>query len=102
MVKSGCTQRLVLVGKRQSLDIAYDAAIQRACGLLPGAGYPRGCFPPLETLTFALRGERLASMSNGAAPAAMALDELFRRRKLPASSDELGTTHGLVTCRMIL
>lgn len=90
VVKSGRTQRTqLLVGETPSLDIAYDAAIQRA-GLLRVQD-THEMFSAVETLTFMkpLRGERLAIMSNGAAPAAMALDELFRRRgKIAGLSDE--------------
>lgn len=90
VVKSGRTQRAqLLTGETPSLDIAYDAAIQRA-GLLRVQD-THEMFSAVETLTFMkpLRGERLAIMSNGAAPAAMALDELFRRRgKIAGLSDE--------------
>ncbi|WP_341259593.1 bifunctional acetate--CoA ligase family protein/GNAT family N-acetyltransferase [Morganella morganii] len=93
VVKSGRTQRTqLLVGETPSLDIAYDAAIQRA-GLLRVQD-THEMFSAVETLTFMkpLRGERLAIMSNGAAPAAMALDELFRRRgKIAGLSDESST-----------
>lgn len=90
VVKSGRTQRAqLLTGEIPSLDIAYDAAIQRA-GLLRVQD-THEMFSAVETLTFMkpLRGERLAMISNGAAPAAMALDELFRRQgKIAGLSDE--------------
>lgn len=55
-----------------------------------GYRIPTKCFPPWKPdLYEAAARERTAIMSNGAAPAAMALDELFRRRgKIAGLSDE--------------
>lgn len=60
-------------------DAAYDAAIQRA-GLLRVRD-THELFSAVETLSHmrSLRGERLLIISNGIAPAALALDELLRR-----------------------
>ncbi|UNH27959.1 bifunctional acetate--CoA ligase family protein/GNAT family N-acetyltransferase [Moellerella wisconsensis] len=90
VVKSGRTQKVQqLLGEQPSFDVAYDAAIQRA-GLLRVQD-THEMFSAVETLSYMtpLRGDRLSIISNGAAPAAMALDELFRRNgKLAALGDE--------------
>ncbi|NRN28864.1 bifunctional acetate--CoA ligase family protein/GNAT family N-acetyltransferase [Photorhabdus heterorhabditis] len=97
VVKSGRTkQAQKLLGEQQNLDAAYDAAIQRA-GLLRVQD-THEMFSAVETLSYMspLRGERLFIVSNGAAPAAMALDELFRRNgKLATLGEE--TTKALKT-----
>ncbi|WP_434525542.1 bifunctional acetate--CoA ligase family protein/GNAT family N-acetyltransferase [Photorhabdus asymbiotica] len=97
VVKSGRTkQAQKLLGEQQNLDAAYDAAIQRA-GLLRVQD-THEMFSAVETLSYMspLRGERLFIISNGAAPAAMALDELFRRNgKLAMLGEE--TTKALKT-----
>ncbi|CDG16931.1 bifunctional acetate--CoA ligase family protein/GNAT family N-acetyltransferase [Xenorhabdus doucetiae] len=80
VVKSSRTRKAQqLLGEQQNFDVAYDAAIQRA-GLLRVQD-THEMFSAVETLSFMrpLRGERLLIVSNGSAPAAMALDELFRR-----------------------
>ena len=81
VVKSGRTQQAqYLLGEVQSFDSAYDAAIQRA-GLLRVQD-THEMFSAVETLSHMspLKGERLSIISNGNGPAAMALDELFRRK----------------------
>ncbi|PQQ24330.1 bifunctional acetate--CoA ligase family protein/GNAT family N-acetyltransferase [Photorhabdus hindustanensis] len=97
VVKSGRTKRAQkLLGEQQNLDAAYDAAIQRA-GLLRVQD-THEMFSAVETLSHMspLRGERLFIVSNGAAPTAMALDELFRRNgKLAILGEE--TTKALKT-----
>lgn len=89
VVKSGRSQRAQqLLNGQQGLDAAYDAAIQRA-GLLRVQD-THELFSAVETLSHMrpLRGERLLIVSNGSAPAAMALDELIRRNgKLATLSD---------------
>ncbi|HHG0427593.1 TPA: bifunctional acetate--CoA ligase family protein/GNAT family N-acetyltransferase [Yersinia enterocolitica] len=89
VVKSGRSQRAQqLLNGQQGLDAAYDAAIQRA-GLLRVQD-THELFSAVETLSHMhpLRGERLLIVSNGAAPAAMALDELISRNgKLATFSD---------------
>ncbi|CDG22111.1 conserved protein of unknown function [Xenorhabdus poinarii G6] len=80
VVKSSRTRKAQqLLGEQQNFDAAYDAAIQRAGLLRVQDTYEM--FSAVETLSFMrpLRGERLLIVSNGAAPAAMALDELLRR-----------------------
>ncbi|WP_436876706.1 bifunctional acetate--CoA ligase family protein/GNAT family N-acetyltransferase [Siccibacter turicensis] len=70
-------------------DQAWDAAIQRA-GLLRVED-THELFSAVETLSHMrpLRGERVMIVSNGAAPAALALDELWRRNgKLATLSEE--------------
>lgn len=90
VIKSGrSAQAQKLLNSPQSLDAAYDAAIQRA-GLLRVQD-THELFSAVETLSHMhpLRGERLLIMSNGAAPAAMALDQLLSRNgKLAALSRE--------------
>ena len=79
----------LLLNSQLGLDAAYDAAIQRA-GLLRVQD-THELFSAVETLSHMhpLRGERLMIVSNGAAPAAMALDELLGRNgKLATLSDE--------------
>ncbi|PVZ82704.1 protein acetyltransferase [Serratia sp. S1B] len=80
VIKSGRSQQAQrLLNSQQGLDAAYDAAIQRA-GLLRVQD-THELFSAVETLSHMhpLRGERLMIISNGAAPAAMALDELLSR-----------------------
>lgn len=62
-----------------ALDAAWDAAISRA-GLLRVQD-THELFSAVETLSYMrpLKGERLMIVSNGAAPAALAMDELWRR-----------------------
>ncbi|WP_024562424.1 bifunctional acetate--CoA ligase family protein/GNAT family N-acetyltransferase [Siccibacter turicensis] len=70
-------------------DQAWDAAIQRA-GLLRVED-THELFSAVETLSHMrpLRGERVMIVSNGAAPAALALDQLWRRNgKLATLSEE--------------
>ncbi|MTB40183.1 bifunctional acetate--CoA ligase family protein/GNAT family N-acetyltransferase [Providencia vermicola] len=90
VIKSGRTRKAQqLLGEKPSLDAAYDAAIQRA-GLLRVQD-THEMFSAVETLSYMtpLRGERLSIISNGAAPAAMALDELLQRNgKLATLSQE--------------
>lgn len=74
-------------------DQAWDAAIQRA-GLLRVED-THELFSAVETLSHMrpLRGERLMIVSNGAAPAALALDQLWRRNgKLATLSDDTQAT----------
>ncbi|AOM40905.1 bifunctional acetate--CoA ligase family protein/GNAT family N-acetyltransferase [Xenorhabdus hominickii] len=91
VVKSSRTRKAQqLLGEQQNFDAAYDAAIQRA-GLLRVQD-THEMFSAVETLSFMrpLRGERLLIVSNGAAPAAMALDELLRRAgKLAVLGEEI-------------
>jgi acetyltransferase len=90
VIKSGrspAAQRLLHVNS--GMDPAWDAAIQRA-GLLRVQD-THELFSAVETLSHMrpLRGERLMIISNGAAPAALALDELWLRNgKLAALSNE--------------
>lgn len=80
VIKSGrSAQAQQLLNSPLSLDVAYDAAIQRA-GLLRVQD-THELFSAVETLSHMhpLRGERLLIVSNGAAPAAMALDQLLSR-----------------------
>jgi acetyltransferase len=97
VIKSGRSrQAQQLLNSPLSLDAAYDAAIQRA-GLLRVQD-THELFSAVETLSHMrpLRGERLLIISNGAAPAAMALDQLLSRNgKLAKLSDE--TRHALST-----
>lgn len=70
-------------------DAAWDAAIQRA-GMLRVED-THELFSAVETLNHMrpLRGERLMIISNGAAPAALALDQLWRHNgKLATLSEE--------------
>ena len=78
-----------LLNAETGLDGAWDAAIQRA-GLLRVQD-THELFSAVETLSHMrpLRGERLMIISNGAAPAALALDELWLRNgKLATLGDE--------------
>jgi acetyltransferase len=90
VIKSGrspAAQRLLHVNS--GMDPAWDAAIQRA-GLLRVQD-THELFSAVETLSHMrpLRGERLMIISNGTAPAALALDELWLRNgKLATLSDE--------------
>jgi acetyltransferase len=90
VIKSGrspAAQRLLHVNS--GMDPAWDAAIQRA-GLLRVQD-THELFSAVETLSHMrpLRGERLMILSNGAAPAALALDELWLRNgKLATLSEE--------------
>lgn len=90
VIKSGrspAAQRLLHVNA--GMDPAWDAAIQRA-GLLRVQD-THELFSAVETLSHMrpLRGERLMIISNGAAPAALALDELWLRNgKLATPREE--------------
>lgn len=90
VIKSGrspAAQRLL--NSHSGLDPAWDAAIQRA-GLLRVQD-THELFSAVETLSHMrpLRGEKLMIISNGAAPAALALDELWKRNgKLATLSEE--------------
>lgn len=96
VIKSGRSQQAqLLLNSQQGLDAAYDAAIQRA-GLLRVQD-THELFSAVETLSHMhpLRGERLMIVSNGAAPAAMALDELLGRNgKLAQLGEESLTQLG--------
>lgn len=79
-----------LLNAETGLDGAWDAAIQRA-GLLRVQD-THELFSAVETLSHMrpLRGERLVIVSNGAAPAALALDELWLRNgKLASLSEDI-------------
>ncbi|AHF76011.1 GNAT family acetyltransferase [Sodalis praecaptivus] len=89
VIKSGRTiQAQRLLNYPPGLDAAYDAAIQRA-GLLRVRD-THELFSAVETLSHMrpLGGERLMIISNGIAPAALALDELLRRHGRLAELDE--------------
>ena len=90
MIKSGRSpQAQQLLKTHAGLDAARDAAIQRA-GLLRVQD-THELFSAVETLSHMrpLRGERLMIVSNGAAPAALALDALQARSgKLARLSEE--------------
>ena len=78
-----------LLNTSAGMDPAWDAAIQRA-GLLRVRD-THELFSAVETLSHMrpLRGDRLMIISNGAAPAALALDELWSRNgKLATLSEE--------------
>ena len=95
VIKSGrSVMAQKLLNSPLSLDAAYDAAIQRA-GLLRVQD-THELFSAVETLSHMrpLKGERLLIISNGAAPAAMALDQLLSRNGKLA---ELGEE----TCRAL-
>ena len=80
VIKSGrSAQAQALLKSHAGLDAAWDAAIQRA-GLLRVTD-THELFSAVETLSHMrpLRGERLMIVSNGAAPAALALDALDAR-----------------------
>ncbi|MGB7802512.1 bifunctional acetate--CoA ligase family protein/GNAT family N-acetyltransferase [Buttiauxella sp.] len=91
VIKSGRSAKAQeLLKTHLGLDAAWDAAIQRA-GLLRVQD-THELFSAVETLSHMrpLRGERLMIISNGAAPAALALDELWLRNgKLATLSDEI-------------
>jgi len=90
VIKSGrspAAQRLLQ--SHSGMDPAWDAAIQRA-GLLRVQD-THELFSAVETLSHMrpLRGEKLMIVSNGAAPAELALDELWLRNgKLATLSEE--------------
>ena len=90
VIKSGRTQKAqLLLGDTPSYDVAYDAAFQRA-GLLRVQD-THEMFSAVETLSYMtpLKGERVMIISNGSAPAAMAVDELFLHSgKLAQLSEE--------------
>ncbi|ADU70336.1 bifunctional acetate--CoA ligase family protein/GNAT family N-acetyltransferase [Pantoea sp. At-9b] len=90
VIKSGRShQAQAMIGTRSGLDAAWDAAIQRA-GLLRVQD-THELFSAVESLSHMrpLRGDRLMIISNGAAPAALALDELYARNgKLATLSAE--------------
>ena len=91
VIKSGRTPHAHQLLKYQGgMDAAWDAAIQRA-GMLRVQD-THELFSAVETLSHMrpLRGDRLMIVSNGAAPAAMALDELYDRNgKLATLSESL-------------
>lgn len=91
VIKSGRSPKAqALLKTAPGLDAAWDAAIQRA-GLLRVKD-THELFSAVETLSHMrpLRGERLMIVSNGAAPAALALDELGRHPgKLATLSEPL-------------
>ncbi|MFP2515543.1 bifunctional acetate--CoA ligase family protein/GNAT family N-acetyltransferase [Buttiauxella agrestis] len=91
VIKSGrSTKAQELLKTHPGLDAAWDAAIQRA-GLLRVQD-THELFSAVETLSHMrpLRGERLMIISNGAAPAALALDELWLRNgKLATLNEEI-------------
>ncbi|MDE1186130.1 MAG: bifunctional acetate--CoA ligase family protein/GNAT family N-acetyltransferase [Pantoea sp.] len=90
VIKSGRShQAQAMIGTHSGLDAAWDAAIQRA-GLLRVQD-THELFSAVESLSHMrpLRGDRLMIISNGAAPAALALDELYARNgKLATLSEE--------------
>ena len=91
VIKSGRTPHAhQLLKSHGGMDAAWDAAIQRA-GMLRVQD-THELFSAVETLSHMrpLRGERLMIVSNGAAPSAMALDELYDRNgKLATLNDAL-------------
>jgi acetyltransferase len=93
VIKSGRSAKAqALLKTHTGLDAAWDAAIQRA-GLLRVQD-THELFSAVETLSHMrpLRGERLMIISNGAAPAALALDELWLRNgKLATLNEEILT-----------
>ncbi|MBD8164232.1 bifunctional acetate--CoA ligase family protein/GNAT family N-acetyltransferase [Erwinia persicina] len=93
VIKSGRSpQAQQLLKTHGGMDAAWDAAIQRA-GLLRVQD-THELFSAVETLSHMrpLRGERLMIISNGAAPAALALDALYARNgKLATLSEPLLT-----------
>ncbi|AXF75141.1 bifunctional acetate--CoA ligase family protein/GNAT family N-acetyltransferase [Erwinia tracheiphila] len=90
VIKSGRSPHAQqLLGARFGMDGVWDAAIQRA-GLLRVQD-THELFSAVETLSYMqpLRGERLMIVSNGAAPAALALDALdVQGGKLATLGDE--------------
>ncbi|WP_455814141.1 bifunctional acetate--CoA ligase family protein/GNAT family N-acetyltransferase [Pseudomonas graminis] len=93
VIKSGRSPHAQqLLKTHGGMDAAWDAAIQRA-GLLRVQD-THELFSAVETLSHMrpLRGERLMIISNGAAPAALALDALYARNgKLATLSESLLT-----------
>lgn len=93
VIKSGRSQQAQkLLKTHAGMDAAWDAAIQRA-GLLRVQD-THELFSAVETLSHMrpLRGERLMIVSNGGAPAALALDALEARNgKLATLSEEVLT-----------
>lgn len=91
VIKSGRSPHAQqLLKTNGGMDAAWDAAIQRA-GLLRVQD-THELFSAVETLSHMrpLRGERLMIISNGAAPAALALDALYTRNgKLATLSESL-------------
>lgn len=91
VIKSGRSPHAQqLLKSRGGMDAAWDAAIQRA-GLLRVQD-THELFSAVETLSHMrpLRGERLVIISNGSAPSALALDELYTRNgKLATLSESL-------------
>ncbi|OON38973.1 protein acetyltransferase [Izhakiella australiensis] len=89
VIKSGSSpQAQQLLRTPSGMDAAWDAAIQRA-GLLRVRD-THELFSAVETLSHMrpLRGDRLMIVSNGAAPAALALDALYARSGQLAQPDE--------------
>ncbi|MGL4860046.1 MAG: bifunctional acetate--CoA ligase family protein/GNAT family N-acetyltransferase [Enterobacteriaceae bacterium] len=90
VIKSGRTlQSQALLNSQISFDAAFDAAVQRA-GILRVQD-THELFSAVETLSHMppLRGEKLMIISNGGAPAAMAMDTLLQRNgRLFTLSDE--------------
>ncbi|SFM85940.1 acetyltransferase [Izhakiella capsodis] len=90
VIKSGrSSQAQQLLRKPSGMDAAWDAAIQRA-GLLRVRD-THELFSAVETLSHMrpLRGDRLMIISNGAAPAALALDALDARNGQLVQPDTL-------------
>ncbi|PIJ49168.1 protein acetyltransferase [Erwinia sp. OLTSP20] len=88
VIKSGNSpQAQQLLRTPSGMDAAWDAAIQRA-GLLRVRD-THELFSAVETLSHMrpLRGDRLMIVSNGAAPAALALDALYARNGQLAQPD---------------
>lgn len=96
VIKSGRSPHAhQLLKSHGGMDAAWDAAIQRA-GLLRVQD-THELFSAVETLSHMrpLRGERLMIISNGGAPSALALDELYDRNgKLATLSESLLTELG--------
>ncbi|MGV3346913.1 GNAT family N-acetyltransferase [Enterobacteriaceae bacterium LUAb1] len=89
VIKSGRShQAQALLNTHAGLDAAWDAAIQRA-GMLRVQD-THELFSAVETLSHMrpLRGERIMIVSNGAAPAALALDALCARKGTLATLSE--------------
>ncbi|PWD71379.1 bifunctional acetate--CoA ligase family protein/GNAT family N-acetyltransferase [Dickeya dianthicola] len=90
VIKSGRSRQAqqLLHDGQHGLDAAYDAALQRA-GLLRVQD-THELFSAVETLSHLrpLRGERLLIVSNGASPAAQALDQLIARQGKLATLSE--------------
>ncbi|NIF21085.1 MULTISPECIES: bifunctional acetate--CoA ligase family protein/GNAT family N-acetyltransferase [Pantoea] len=99
VIKSGRSlASQLLLGTTPGLDAAWDAAIQRA-GMLRVQD-THELFSAVESLSHMrpLRGERLMIISNGAAPAALALDELHARngRLATLNSETLNSLNALL------